>query len=340
MTKKAVTIRDVAREAGVSPGTVSRVINRSPLVNKETRKRVLDVIETLNYTPNLVAQRLSLGRTLIIAVLVPFFTRPSVAERLNGVVSVLSQSQYDLLIHNIETPEQRADCFKTVPHQKQADGILIISLVPTDEETEELAQADVPIVLIDAEHPDLTDLHWVTVDDVAGGQAATAYLIELGHTRIGFIGDIIDNPFNFTSSRDRFLGYRKALENAGIPWRPMYYAEDQHGRPEARRMAQRMLRLPERPTAIFAASDTQAVGVLEAAQDAGLPVPEALSVIGYDDIELADIMGLTTMRQLLFESGERGVELLLQTLENPETAPIHEVSPTELVIRNTTAPPP
>jgi DNA-binding LacI/PurR family transcriptional regulator len=319
---------------------VSRVINRSPLVNKETRKRVLDVIETLNYTPNLIAQRLSLGRTLIIAVLVPFFTRPSVAERLNGVVSVLSQSQYDLLIHNIETPEQRADCFKTVPHQKQADGLLIISLVPTDEETAELTQADIPIVLIDAEHPDLTGLHWVTADDVAGGQTATEYLIELGHTRIGFIGDIIDNPFNFTSSRDRFLGYRKALENAGIPWRPMYYAEDQHGRPEARRMAQRMLNLSERPTAIFAASDTQAVGVLEAAEEAGLPVPEALSVIGYDDIELADIMGLTTMRQLLFESGERGVELLLQTLENPETEPMHEVSPTELVIRNTTAPPP
>jgi DNA-binding LacI/PurR family transcriptional regulator len=310
------------------------------LVNKETRKRVLDVIDALNYTPNLIAQRLSLGRTLIIAVLVPFFTRPSVAERLNGVVSVLSQSQYDLLIHNIETPEQRADCFKTVPHQKQADGILVISLVPTDAETEELAQADVPIVLIDAEHPKLVDFHWVTVDDVAGGQMATEHLITLGHTRIGFIGDVIDNPFNFTSSRDRFLGYRKALEDAGIPWRSDYYAEDQHGRPEARRMAQRMLALPERPTAILAASDTQAVGVLEAASEAGLSVPDALSVIGYDDIELADIMGLTTMRQLLFESGERGVELLLETLENPETEPVHEVSPTELVIRNTTAPPP
>jgi DNA-binding LacI/PurR family transcriptional regulator len=100
-----------------------------------------------------------------------------------------------------------------------------------------------------------------------------------------------------------------------------------------------MLALPERPTAIFAASDTQAVGVLEAARNAGLRVPEDLSVIGYDDIEIADIMGLTTMRQMLFESGQRGVELLLETLENSHIEPVHEVLPTELIVRGTTAPP-
>lgn len=341
--RKQVTIRDVAQAAGVSAGTVSRAINDSPLVNEETQQRIMEFVKELNYVPNIAARRLSLGKTLAVSVVVPFFTRPSVSERLNGAISLLSQSQYDLVIHNIETPEQRAACFETIPHRERADGVLIISLAPTDEEASLLANADIPIVLIDADHPDLDMLHQVTVDDVAGGRAATEYLLELGHTRIGFvgdsIGDLIGNPLNFTSSRERYEGYCAALADAGIEARPDYYGEDQHGRQQARRQALRILSLPDRPTAIFAASDTQAIGVLEAAHDLDLAIPDDLSVIGYDDVEVANIVGLTTMRQLLFESGRRGVELLLDALENPEIDPVHEILPTELVIRQTTAPP-
>jgi LacI family transcriptional regulator len=339
MAKKTVTIRDIARIAGVSPGTVSRAINNSPLVNAETRERIMQIVRELDYTPNLVAQRLSTGKTLAIAVIVPFFTTPSVTERLNGVVSTLAKSEYDLVIHNIEEPEQRADCFRVIPRRDRVDGVLVISISPTDEEVPLLAEASVPIVLIDTHHPALSMLNQIFVDDVAGGRAVTEYLIELGHTRIGFIGDPADNPFNFTSSRDRALGYRQALEAAGIPYRAEYYAENPYGRREARESAKRMLALPERPTAIFAASDVQAVGVLEAARELGLRVPQDLSVVGYDDVEIAEILGLTTMRQMLFESGQRGVELLLETLENPETEPVYEVLPTELVVRETTGPP-
>jgi LacI family transcriptional regulator len=340
MAKKAITIRDIAREAGVSPGTVSRAMNNSPLVNVETRQKIMQVVKAFNYVPNLVAQRLSTGRTLTLAVIVPFFTTPSVTERLNGVVSTLAKSKYDLVIHNIEEPEQRADCFRTIPRQDRVDGVLVISISPTDEEVPLLAEAGVPIVLIDAHHSALSMLHQVTVDDIAGGKVVAEYLIELGHTRIGFTGDPSDNPFNFTSSRDRAFGYRRALEAAGIPYRTEYYEENPHGRREARESAKKMLTLPERPTAIFASSDVQAVGVLEAARELGLRVPQDLSVVGYDDVEVADILGLTTMRQMLFESGQRGVELLLETLENPETKPVYEVLPTELVIRDTTGPPP
>lgn len=338
--KKRVTIRDVARAAGVSPGTVSRAINDSPLVNENTRRHILQVVEKLNYTPNVVARRLSLGQALAVVVMVPFFTRPSVSERLNGAVSLLSRSKYDLVIHNVETPQQRANCFEELPRREQADGLLIISLNPTDEEAERLAKADVPIVLIDAEHPALKGVYpQVTVDDVAGGRTVTEYLIKQGHTRIGFVGDRIDNPFNFTSSRDRYLGCREALEAADLPVRSEYYGEDTHGRRQARQLARKMLALPQPPTAIFAASDTQAVGVLEAAHETGLRVPEDLSVVGYDNIEIADILRLTTMGQLLFESGQRGVELLLERLDNPDTDPVHEVLPTELIVRETTAPP-
>lgn len=341
MDRKALTIRDIARIAGVSPGTVSRALNNSPLVRGETRQKILQVVRALNYVPNRVAQRLATGKTLTLAVVAPFFTSPSIVERLRGVVHALARSHYDLIIHNIEDPEQRADCFQAIPRRDLVDGVLVISISPTDEEVPLLAKADVPIVLIDACHPSLTRLlHQITVDDVAGGRAVTEYLIGLGHTKIGFVGDYANNPFNFTSSRDRARGYREALEAAGIPYRPEYYAEGPHGRRHARESARKLLTLPDRPTAIFAASDIQAVGVLEAARELGLRVPQDLSVVGYDDVELAEILGLTTMRQRLFESGQRGVELLLQTLENPTTRGIYEVLPTELVVRETTGPPP
>lgn len=333
------TIRDVARIAGVSPGTVSRVLNDSHLVSEATRARVLEVVSRLNYKPNLLARRLSLGKTLTIAVIVPFFTRPSVIERLNGIVSTLAESQYDLVIHNVDTPAQRDYCFKEIPHRERVDGVLIISLSPRDEDIQTLTSADVPIVLIDANHIGLDGLNRVVVDDVAGGEMAVQYLVELGHRRIGFIGDFLSNPFNFTSSRDRFAGYRQALEMHNLPFNPEYFAEDQHDRYAAFLLAQKMLGLPKPPTAIFAASDTQAMGVLQAARELSRQVPEDLSVIGYDDIEVAEYLGLTTIRQLLFESGQRGVELLLATLENPTSPAVLEILPNELIIRSTTAPP-
>lgn len=308
---RSVTIRDVAREAGVSPGTVSRILNNSPLISEATRLRVLKVIEQMGYTPNPIARRLSIGKTLTIAIIAPFFTRPAFVERLNGVFSTLAQSQYDVVVYNVQTPEQRNVYFREVTRRERADGVLIMSLPPTDENVHWLQKAKLPIVLIDSSHPALDHLSWVVTDDIAGGRAATEHLLALGHRAIGFIGDHRENPFNFVSSARRYRGYCAALESAGIPIEPAYYQEDQHGRFEARRMTHQLLKLPQRPTAIFAASDTQAMGALQAAADLGLNVPNDLSVIGYDDIEVAEYLGLTTMCQLLFESGQRGVELLL-----------------------------
>jgi DNA-binding LacI/PurR family transcriptional regulator len=197
-------------------------------------------------------------------------------------------------------------------------------------------QAGIPIVLIDAYHPALSR---VVIDDVKGGYMATQHLIELGHTRIAYISDSLESPFRFTSSPHRYQGYRQALDEARIPFRPEYHRWAEHGEEQARDMARHLLDLAEPPTAIFAASDTQAMGVIQAARDADLRIPEDLSVIGYDDLQAAEYMGLTTIRQLLFESGQRGVELLLETLENSQTEPVHEVLPIELILRGTTAPP-
>jgi DNA-binding LacI/PurR family transcriptional regulator len=315
------------------------VINDSPLVNVTTRLRVQQVIDDLHYVPNPTARRLSLGKTLVVAVVVPFFTRPSVTERLRGIENSLSESEYDLIIYNVETAERRDACMREIPRKERADGVIIISLSPRDGDLPYLLSAELPIVLVDANHDSLTGLNRVIVDDIAGGQLATQHLIDLGHHRIAYLSDILETPFNFTSSRDRLKGYQQALQAAGISVRPEYHAQDEHGRYEAYLMAMRLLVLPEPPTAIFAASDTQAMGVLQAAREMDMHVPQDLSVIGYDDIEVAEYLGLTTIRQMLFESGQRGVELLLEILENPNSRAACEVLPTELIVRATTAPP-
>jgi LacI family transcriptional regulator len=336
---KTITIRDVAKKAGVGLGTVSRVINDSPSVSPATRQRVQAAIAELNFVPNPTARRLSLGKTLNIAVIVPFFTRPAMIGRLRGIENTLAESEYDLIIYNVETVERRDELFRDIPRHERADGVIIVSLSPGDEDLPKLAKADVPIVLVDANHPSLSSLNRVIVDDIEGGCLATQHLIDLGHRRIGFISDFILTPFNFTSSLHRFLGYQSAINAAGIEFRPAYHGQGEHGREEACWLASEMLRLTEPPTAIFAASDTQAIGVLEAASEIGLRVPGDLSVIGYDDIEIAGHLGLTTVRQQLYESGQRGVELLLDALESPGAFPVCETLPTELVERKTTAPP-
>ncbi len=333
------TIRDVAKKAEVGLGTVSRVLNQSSLVSEATRQRVLDVIAELDYVPNPSARRLSLGKTHTIAVIVSFLTRPTSVERLRGVVSSMSSTYYDLVIYHVETPERRDACFRDLPRQERMDGVLILSLNPRDEDVALLAAADVPVVLVDANRPDLESLNQVLVDDVAGGRTVVQHLIDLGHQRIAFIGDKAYEGFNFSSTPDRLQGYRQALTAAGIQVRPDYCKLGRHGRFEARHLAVELLTLPEPPSAIFATSDTQAMGVLEAARDQGLQVPHDLSVVGYDDIEVAEFLGLTTMRQLLFESGERGVQLLLRTLTDPSLEPVHDLLPNNLVARNTTAAP-
>jgi DNA-binding LacI/PurR family transcriptional regulator len=334
-----VTIRDVARIAGVSPGTVSRAMNGSPLVNASTRMRILDVVSNLNYSPNLTARKLSIGKTLTISVILPFLTRPAYIDRLNGAISMLSQSSYDLVIHAVQDPEQRDALLAGILHRERADGVLIISLPPKEKELDLLMKADIPVILIDARHEKLTGIDQVFIDDVEGGKKATRHLIELGHTHIGYIGDMVDTPFHFISSRDRYRGYRLALQEANIPFNNGYYAEDEHGRLEARHLATKMLTAKRPPSAIFAYSDTTAWGVMEAAQNLGMNIPGDLSVIGFDNIEIAEYLKLTTIHQPLFESGQRGLELLLERLEDPQKPACQEKQEIELVLRSTTAPP-
>ncbi|MFQ5398118.1 MAG: LacI family DNA-binding transcriptional regulator [Anaerolineae bacterium] len=328
------TIRDVAKFAGVGVGTVSRVLNNSPAVSESTRLKVQAAIKALNFSPNLAARRLSQGKSMAIGVIVPFFTNPSVVRRLQGVVSVLSVSEYDLILFDIEKIDQRDMSLRTIPQRKLADGLLLISLTPSDMDVEQFALANIPTVLVDAYHPALSR---VRVDNVEGGYLATRHLIDLGHRQIGYISDYLDDPFN-SPVRDRFTGYKRALAEAGIEFCSEYHLQGEHGRTQARQMAHDLLTLPDPPSAIFAYSDTQAIGVIEAAKALGIRIPEHLSVVGFDNIEAAEYLHITTVRQALFESGVKGAKLLLEIMATPSSPPQELVLPTELVIRNTTAP--
>jgi LacI family transcriptional regulator len=332
----SVTIRDVAKQANVGVGTVSRVLNDQASVSEATRQKVLTAISELNYTPNPIARRLSLRKTLAIAVIVPFFTRPAFIERLRGVEYTLAASEYDLILFNIETTARRDACYREVPRRERVDGLLLISLSPSDEDANHFLRTGVPTVLVDAQHP---QLNRVVIDDVSGGRLATQHLLELGHRKIGFISDWLNSPFNFVSSRYRYTGYVQALTQANLPAHPEYQRQGEHGRQQACELARELLTLPDPPTAIFAASDTQAIGVLEAAQGLGLTVPQDLSVIGYDDIEVAEYLHLTTIRQPFFVSGVEGVNLLLDSIVNPAPTPVEIILSIELVARGTTAPP-
>jgi DNA-binding LacI/PurR family transcriptional regulator len=337
---RAPRIRDVAERAGVGIGTVSRVLNDSAGVAEATRVRVRAVMEELGYRPSATARNLSLGRTQTLGVIAPFFTSPSVVERLRGIDDVVGGSAYDLTLFNIETLEQRRAALRRFARRDRVDGVIVISLPLRPAEVRALQRDDVPTVLVDVAHALLPT---VAIDDVAGGAMAVRHLLDAGHTDIAFVGDVENSPFAFASSQRRLEGVRRELGEARVPLPARYVKRGPFGRESALALTRELLALRRRPTAIFAASDVQAFGVLDAAARAGLTVPGDLSVIGFDDIELASAIGLTTVHQPLRESGRLGAELLLRALDGEEQsssrAPPPRLPELHVVVRRTVSPP-
>jgi DNA-binding LacI/PurR family transcriptional regulator len=331
-----VTIRDVAKHAGVGVGTVSRVLNESASVRDSTRLKVLTAINELNYSPSSVARYLSGGKSMALGVTVPFFTNDSVVRRLQGIVSVLGNNDYDLVLFDVEKSENKEELLTNIVQRSLVDGLLILSMQPVASDMERFLVSGVPAVFVDAYHPDLPS---VIVDNEFGAWQATRHLLDLGHRQIGYLSDYPDNPFNSSPVVDRFAGFCRALREAGVPYNADFYVEAAVDKDDARKRAYELLGRQERPTAVFAYCDIQAIGVIEAARELGLRVPHDLSVIGYDGIEAAEYIQLTTIRQSLFNSGVRGAELLLQVMDGRAPEVKEFVLPTELVVRETTAPP-
>jgi LacI family transcriptional regulator len=335
-----ITIRDVAKKAGVGVGTVSRVLNDSPQVSEETYQKVTAAIQELDYRPSSVARRLVMGgRTLAVGIFAPFFTRPSFMGRLQGVEAALTQTKYDLILYNVETAEQSDRLFRHVPQEGRVDGLLSIALVPPRAAIDYCRNIELPLVLVDAYHPELPSIR---MDDFGGAHQAISYLIELGHRKIAFVSDIIiESDFGSSATKRRFEGYQTALAENDIPFQPEFLKQGEYSRLTAFNLTSELLKGPDLPTAIFATSDTLALGVIEAIRSAGLRVPKDISVVGYDDIDIATSFNLTTIHQPLYQSGVEGVETLLKLLDDGlflSTVTSYTL-PVQLVIRETTSPP-
>jgi DNA-binding LacI/PurR family transcriptional regulator len=331
------TIADVAAVAGVGVGTVSRVLNGGVNVRESTRLKVLEVIERLGYRPSHLAAALSRGTQRTVAILVPHLTRPSTVARLAGALSVLDQQRYDTIVCNVDTPEQRDHHLAALTARHRADGVIVVSMHLARQHLAAFRGGRVPLVTVDVPAAGVPQ---TIIDDVAGGRLATTHLLGLGHRRIGFIGDAVARKtacdLGFASSRRRLQGYRRALAAAGVAADPELVRLGPHGPGVAAELAGQLLRLPDPPTAIFAASDTQAMGVLRAAEQRGFPVPRRLSVIGFDDIESAALLSLSTVRQPLEHSGAEAARRLCALLRGVQVRPLRQLLPLRIVQRSST----
>lgn len=327
------TIYDVASRAEVSIATVSRVLNNPNRVNIQTRQRVLAAIDELEFVPKAEATARARRHNYRIGVLAPFFTYPSFVQRLRGVASILNGSEYELVVYSVDSAHHYQSQLETLPIVRRIDGLIIMSLLVDDKAADRLIQHNLPTILIESHH---TAFSGIEIDNQKGGEIAAQYLIDQGHRNIGFIGIGSEIPgCTLPTSLMRLEGFRTAMTAADLPIRDGYIRDAQNDMDAAYVQAKELLTLAERPSAVFATSDLLALGVLKAIREMGLRVPEDVAVLGFDDLDIADYVGLSTIAQSLDESGRVGTELLLGRLAEPGRAVQHVRFPLRVIQRMT-----
>jgi LacI family transcriptional regulator len=332
--KKKPTIYDVADRSGISISTISRVLNAPDKVNPETRKRVMAAIDHLGFVPKAEARAHALKNTNRIGVLTPFFTAPSFVQRLRGIAAALSRANYELVIYPVESVEHLQGYLSSIPVMQNIDGLIIMSLAIEDKDARRLHDNGMETVLIEYSH---VRLNSIEIDDAHGGQIAARHLIEKGHKRVAFLGDI-EPPEKYAIHpvKSRYQGFKKILDEAGIPLPKKYVMPAAYTQKSTQQAARELLNLPQRPSAIFAASDIQAISVMKVARQLKFRIPDDVAVIGFDDIDIADYMDLTTIRQNLDESGRLAVEILLSHIVESNRTHQHIKIPLALIERQTT----
>lgn len=332
------TIYDVAREAGVSIATVSKVLNNNGRISDKTRKKVNSIIEKLNYQPSMVASALTSQRTGTIGLMIPDIANPFFAEAARYFEDYAQQSGSDLIICSTDRDDEKAARYISLLQRKRVDGLIIASHTGNPELVHRLLEDKVPTVLFSADIR-LLECNSITVDDYKGGYIATEFLLSLGHRRLGIISD------NLPGSRHREQGFLDALKVYGAPFdHPDNMVQTSATLENGRMIARRMLgqEASKRPTAIFACNDLLAIGVLKEAREAGLSVPHDLSVIGFDNTMLADIChpSLSSIAQPLRDMTEQAMQLLNESIDNPDVLKRKISLSPELVIRSSTGPAP
>lgn len=317
----AVTIYDIAREAKVGIGTVSRVLNNNPKVTAETRDRVMSVATRLKYQPHAFAQALARKRSNTLSAIIPFFSNYFFIEVLQGVQETLTSLGFDLIIHGANTQEQMEDYLAKSMRKGRVDGTLIFSLPLPEKFVKEFIEKKIPLVLLDTFHP-LFDS--IRVDNNQGAKIALEHLISLGHKDIGMLNANVRS----IPARERLLSFRETMRHHSLPvdekniFISQSVRNDGFSREAGYNDMQELLKRGGKlPTAFFVSSDIQAVGVLAALQEHSIRVPQDVALVSFDNIELSKYFGLTTMSQPMYSMGELAVKRMLERIENT-SAPV------------------
>ncbi len=330
------TINDVARRADVSVATVSRALRGLPNVAPSTRARVVEAAATLEYVIDPTASRLAGGRSHTVGLVVPMLGQWFHSQIFTGVEGVVGAAGYDVLPFTMSGPGGVARFIDSPPFRKRVDGLVVADAPLGNEQFEVVMAAGVTTVTLGV----LVDgVAGLAVDNTAAARLAVGHLTGLGHTRIALIGGVDDDPFRFSVPVDRFRGYQEALKAAELTYDPELAVPGNFSLDGGAEAMHRLLALSDPPTAVFACSDEMAIGAMQVARDAGVRVPEEMSIIGIDDHDVSEYVGLTTIRQDVVGQGERAATLLLEQLGPDAPAPTHEIHPIRLVVRRTTGAP-
>jgi LacI family transcriptional regulator, repressor for deo operon, udp, cdd, tsx, nupC, and nupG len=330
-------IAKVAELAGVSPATVSRALRGLPHVSEETRARVVEAARTLSYSASPSASTLRSGRTRTIGIVVPYVDRWFFGKVISGADPVLRGAGFDVLLYHLGDDRGRHRFFAELPPRRRVDGVLVLSLNPSPEEYDRLRSLDLPVVMVGVDDGGFTG---VCIDDVEGAARAVRYLVHLGHRDIGLISGGREVPMEFLTPLLRRRAYFEVLGAAGIEAADDLEANGSFTVAGGERAMSQLLGARRRPTAVFCESDEMAFGALRALRKAGLRVPEDVSVIGFDDHDLADALDLTTVAQPIPDQGRLAAQLLLDQLDTDLRKASSRVLPTRLIIRGSTAPAP
>ncbi|MEM7091781.1 MAG: LacI family DNA-binding transcriptional regulator [Actinomycetota bacterium] len=330
-----VTIVDVARRAGVSHSTVSRVLNGRPHIKPETRRRVEAALSELGYVANLSARSLAGGRLGLVGLVVLDLEGSYSHQVVRGVDQALAEVGLELMLCTTHRREQREHDYVARLSVGMCDGLIV--LVPKSEQryAKELAERRYPFVLVD--HKGSAEASGVIARNEAGAIDAMTHLAELGHQRIGHITGSLET----SAGADRLAGYRRAVADLGLDDDPSLVYEGDFSMESGEAGARHLMRLGQRPTAIFVGADAAAIGAAGELWRAGLSIPSDISLVGFDDLPEAEYAQppLTTVRQPMADMGREAVKLLLARIDDPTLAVTHLELPTTLIVRSSTAPP-
>jgi DNA-binding LacI/PurR family transcriptional regulator len=333
-----VSIEDVAAAAGVSTATVSRAVRGLPRVSPATREKILAVAESLGYVASSSASGLATGRTKTIGVLAPFVSRWFFSKAIEGADRELHARQYNLSLFNLGGHgSNRERLFSKTMVYKQIDALLVLCMALSHDEIEHLQKIDIPLVIVGGH---VEECPYIGIDDYAAASTAVRHLIDLGHTDIALLHGDDETDLNFDVPRVRIQAFQDVMRGAGLQIRPEWDVWGDFTVHSGQEAFRRLWAAEgPKPTAVFCASDEMAMGVIFEAGKAGVRVPEDLSVIGIDDHDFSDAMGLTTVGQHPDQQAELGTKMLLDELDGTAGSVHSVVAPHRLIVRRTTAPP-